>query len=86
MPTISKTEPTSSDDYKHTATGAHALLFHNGRGQKALRLEIDDLEVEFTDSVYIGTGRSLEIWVRSWWLTELHAFVLRRSRRRLLLR
>lgn len=58
---ISRIEPTSSDDYKHTASGAQALLFHNGRNQKALRVEVSSLSIEFSDSVYIGTGLSLQI-------------------------
>jgi len=55
MTRISQVEPTSSDDYKQSASGAQALLFHNGHDQKALRVEISELALEFTDSVYIGT-------------------------------
>jgi len=47
----------SPDDFE-TSTAGHLLLFKTGHDDKAIRLELPDLSLEFTDNLYIGTGMS----------------------------
>lgn len=46
--------------YNHE-TPAEALLFHGAH--KALRIEAPDIGREFTDGMYIGTGRFCVTWM-----------------------
>ncbi|GJJ12701.1 hypothetical protein Clacol_006945 [Clathrus columnatus] len=49
-------ESTPEDYYDHQAA-ADLLLFRNEKNMKALRLEVPDLQKEFSDGVYIGKGK-----------------------------
>ena len=74
---------TASSDFDDTCVGAEALFFVDKYGTKSLRLEAQDLALEFTDGLYIGTGMGEIIGNRR---TQAHESFDRSSRYSLLYR
>ena len=72
---------TASSDFNDTCVGAEALFFVDKYGTKSLRLEAQDLALEFTDGLYIGTGMGEIIGNRR---TQAHERFHRSSRYSLL--
>ena len=74
---------TASSDFDNTSVSAEALFFVDKYKNKHLRLEAQDLALEFTDGGYIGTGMGEIIGNRR---TQAHERFDRSSRYSLLYR